>query len=129
MKIFNLIKSRDILSAYKDTQLSPALAYQITKFLIKSQTEEEFYYSRLRALFDLYAEKNKDGTIMIINDGQGVKIQQNLLEKFQADYEELENTEVEAPDIKFALSAITKEINSITVNQMNVLMDFIDEER
>jgi hypothetical protein len=129
MKIFNLIQVRHILDAYKNTQLSSALAYQVTKFLMKSQTEEEFYYSRLRALFNEYAEKNEDGSFVMTDDGQGIKIKQDLLEKFQVAYEELENTEVEAPAIKFALSAITKELNSITVNQMMALMEFIDEEK
>lgn len=129
MKIFNLMQARNILNAYKDIQLSPALAYQVTKFLMKSQAEEEFYYSRLRVLFDEYAEKNEDGSFVMTDEGQGVKIKLDLLEKFQVAYEELENTEVEAPNIKFALSVITKEITSISVNQMMALMEFIDEDK
>lgn len=127
--INNLLKVRNILNTFKEVNLSPTLAYQITKFLTKSQAEEEFYYERLRALFNEYAEKNEDGTFVITDDGQGIKIKQDLLEKFQTSYVELENTEVEAPDIKFALSLITKELTSITVNQMMSLMEFIDEDK
>ena len=129
MLINKLLTTRNILNSFKELNLSANLAYQITKFLMQSATEEEFYFSRLRALLDEYAEKTEDGNYIPTEDGQGVKIKLDLLEKFQSAYEELENTEVEAPDIKFALSAITKELNSITVNQMMMLMEFIDEEK
>lgn len=127
--INKLLTIRNILNSFKDLNLSANLAYQITKFLMQSATEEEFYYSRLRSLLDEYAEKSEDGNYIPTEDGEGVKIKLDLLEKFQTAYAELENTEVEAPNIKFALSAITKEITSITVNQMMVLMEFIDEEK
>ena len=129
MKITTLAAARNTLSTLKDLNIAPHLAYQITKFLIKSQDEEEFYNNRLRALFDECAQKNEDGTFITTDDGQGIKLQLNLIEKFNKSYEELINTEIEAPDIKFALSEITKELTSISVNQMMTLMDFIDEDK
>ena len=127
--INKLLTVRNILNSFKELNLSAGLAYQITKFLMQSTTEEEFYYSRLRSLLGECAEKTEDGSYVPTDDGQGVKIKPDCLEKFTKAYEELENTEVEAPDIKFALSAIVKEITSITVNQMMMLMEFIDEEK
>lgn len=131
MKIIlnKLINSRQVLQSMSNINIAPHLAYQITKFLIKSQDEEEFYNNRLRALFDECAQKNEDGTFITTDDGQGIKLQPNLIEKFNKSYEELVNTEIEAPDIKFALSEITKELTSISVNQMMTLMDFIDEDK
>ena len=129
MKITTLAAARNTLSTLKDLNIAPHLAYQITKFLIKSQDEEDFYNNRLRALFDEYAQKNEDGTFITTDNGQGIKLQPNLIEKFNKSYEELVNTEIEAPDIKFALSEITKELTSISVNQMMTLMDFIDEDK
>ena len=129
IKINILLNARKILSLYKDMQFSPSLAYQITKFLAQSNAEEEFYYAQLQALINEYAEKNEEGQIVTIEGGQGIKIKPDLLDIFQMAYEELENTEVEAPTIKLALSTIIKELPAITVNQMSILMNFVDEEK
>ena len=124
-----LLAARNTLAAFTNLNINPHLAYKILKFEKLSAEEEAFYNERLRSLFDMYAQKDEEGQFRLTEDGQGILLNQSDIEIFNKSMVELENTEVEAPDIKFALSEITKELNSISVNQLMTLMDFIEEDK
>jgi hypothetical protein len=124
----NLITVRNTLANFADTVVSPRLAYQVAKFIKLTNEDEEFYNTRLRALFDTCAQRNEDGSFRLTENQQGIMLEPEKIEEFNASIFELENVEVDAPDIKFALSDMTKELN-MSAKQMMVLMDFIDEEK
>ena len=124
----NLITVRNILANFKDTMIHPRLAYQIAKFLRLTQEDEEFYNTRLRALFDTCAQKNEDGSLRLTENQQGIMLEPSQIENFNKSIFELENLEIEAPDIKFALSDIANELK-VSTNDMMILMDFIEEDK
>lgn len=118
IKVINARKTLDSLSDKED--VGAHLSYWMTKFVVKTGAEHEFYISEMRKLFDKFATK-KDGedTLFIPNE--------NVAE-FNTAVEALNKTDVEDPGIRFNLSELSAELK-LSMKQMYPLLDFIDEEK
>ena len=117
MKIINAKQTLEGLAERSD--MNAHLAYWMTKFVMKTQHEHDFYIAEMRKLIDKYSEPS---------DGQEVRIAPESVSEFNAAVDALAKTDVEAPDIKFSLSEISKELK-LSMKQMYPLMDFIDENK
>ena len=73
----------------------------------------------MRKLFDTYATRNDDDTILIPKERAA---------EFNAAVEALNETDVEDPGIRFSLSELSTELK-LSMKQMYPLLDFIDEDK
>ena len=119
MELIKIVNARNALNELSEKEAGSQLSYWMTKFIVKTEGEHSFYATEVRKIFDKYAEKKEDGTIVIPNDKIG---------EFNAEVDKLGQTDVEDPNIKFKLSAFTTDLK-LSMKQMYPLLDFIDEEK
>lgn len=120
MELLKVVNARQALDALSDRDnIGAHLAYWMTKFIVKTKNEHDFYASEMSKLFEKYARKNSDGTFLIPAEEVDV---------FNSAIKILNETDVEDPGIRFSLSELSAELK-LSMKQMYPLLDFIDEEK
>lgn len=119
MRLRNILKARQVLETLADENISPRLAYRMTKFVTKTQGEQDFYIREVQKILQEYATQSDEGSLVV--DLQNI-------DAFNAKIAELENTEVEDPSTRFALSDLSNELK-LSMKQIFPLLDFIDEDK
>lgn len=123
MKLKNLLNARKIIIQYKDEKLSPTLAYKFVKFMKASDSEEAFYNDKLKQLIEEYALKDEKGQIAT-QDGN-IRLMPAKIQDFNNAANELQETEVEAPNVQFKISEL--EQIKLSVTDLYALDDFVTE--
>ena len=119
MELIKVVDARMVLDGLSDKEgIGAHLAYWMTKFVVKTENEHNFYVLEMRKLFDKYANKKEDGAMLIPND---------KVAEFNAAVEELNKTDVEDPGIRFSLSELSAELK-LSMKQMRHLLLFIDDD-
>lgn len=125
MDLGKLMNIRVLLESYADNKdINSHLAYWMMKFLRKTQDDCDFYQKEFNKVLAEYAEKDADGKIAV-NEQQHIILKPGIAENFDAAMANLDHTSVEDPGIKFSLSDLDK--LNLTIRQMLILSDFIDE--
>ncbi len=120
MRLLKVVEARQILNTLTNDQyVNTRLAYWMTKFVVKTQSEQDFYIQEMQKILAKYAQTNDDGNLVVAPEN---------IEAFNTEVVELENTEVEDPGIKFALSDLSSELK-LSMKQIFPLLDFIDEDK
>lgn len=120
MELIKVVDARMVLDSLSEKEdIGAHLAYWMTKFVVKTENEHNFYASEMRKFFDKYADKKEDGAMLIPND---------KVSEFNAAVEALNKTDVEDPGIRFNLSELSAELK-LSMKQMYPLLDFIDEDK
>ena len=119
MRLRNILKTRQVLETLADKNISPRLAYRMTKFVTKTQGEQDFYIREMQKILQEYATQSDEGNLVI--DLHNIDV-------FNAKVADLENTEVDDPGIRFNLSDLSNELK-LSMKQIFPLLDFIDEDK
>lgn len=122
MELIKVVNARKVLDSLSDREdVGAHLSYWMTKFVVKTESDHEFYASEMRKLFDKYATK-KEG------DEDAILIPTEKVAEFNAAVDALNKTDAEDPGIRFNLSELSAELK-LSMKQMYPLLDFIDEEK
>lgn len=120
MEIIKIVNARNVLDGLSDTEsVCGHLSYWMTKFVVKTESEYNFYIAEMHKIFDKYAEEK---------DGDTFSIPAERVVEFNAAVDALNKTDVEDPGIRFDLSEISSELK-LSMKQMYPLLDFIDENK
>ena len=112
--------------AVKDSKLSVKTAYHLTKLTKAIENELGFYREKLQAIINQYAQLDEEGRPIPTEDGAGVKLRPETEADCYAAIHELQDIEVELPDIKFTFDEF--EGTQLTIAQINTAMNFFEEE-
>ena len=122
MELIKIVNARKVLDSLSDREdVGAHLSYWMTKFVVKTESDHEFYASEMRKLFEKYATK-KEG------DEDTLLIAADKVAEFNDAVEALNRTDAEDPGIRFNLSELSAELK-LSMKQMYPLLDFIDEEK
>lgn len=124
MNIITLINATKTFEQFGQIQISPRLAYKIMKFCKSVSAEEEFYNEKRNEIINKYAMRNENGQIMVSDEGM-IRIIKDKIDEANNAFKELNDIEVEAPNIKFTLAEL--EELKLSVADMFVLDAFIEE--
>lgn len=120
MELIKIINARNVLDSFANRESMGAhLSYWMTKFVVKTASEQEFYTTEMRKLVNKYADNQEGGTLLVSAD---------KVPEFNAAIDTLNNTDVEDPGIRFSLSELSAELK-LSMKQMYPLLDFIDEDK
>lgn len=118
MKLITVVNAHNVIESLADNDAFGAhIAYWMTKFVVKTQPDADFFNSELKKLFDKYGVVEGDETI----------IKPDKVKDFNDELEKLQAMEAEDPGIRFSLSELTNEIK-ISMKQMYPLLEFIEED-
>ena len=112
--------------AVKDSKLPIKTAYKLTKLTKAIESELSFYREKLQAIIKQYAQLDENGNAIPTDDGSGVKLRPETEADCYAAIYELQDIEVELPDIKFTFDEF--EGTQLTIAQINTAMNFFEEE-
>lgn len=118
MKLITIVNANNAINGFADKEdIGAHLAYWLTKFVAKTQDEVTFFQTEMRKLFEKYGTKNEDGSYTVPNENAAA---------FAQDAEQLQNTEVQDPEIRFSLSELSSGLK-VSLKQMYPLLEFINE--
>lgn len=123
MKIKQLVQIIQVLEKFVNEKLSIKFSYKIMKFLKATEADMTFYKEKLTKIIEEYGERAEDGSIKMIDNN--FKIKENEIENFNKAYFELEEIEIELPNIKFNLNEL-EEIK-ISPAELYILDNLIEE--
>lgn len=124
MNIVTLINATKVFNQIGREPISSRLAYKIMKFCKSVMIEEDFYNTRRSEIINKYAMRGANGQILVSDDGM-IRIVEDKIDEANNAIIELNNIEVEAPNIKFTL--VELEELKLSVADMFVLDAFIEE--
>lgn len=124
-KLSDILGFTELYQTLKSQKVSAKTAYKLSRLSRAIATETDFYYSEIQKIISEYAVLDENGNPAQTEDGQGIKIQQGKEVECTEKIQELQNLEVEIPDITFTL----EELGNIefTIDQMNEFSKFIIE--
>lgn len=123
MDIKTILAVRRLVKQRAKEEVSSSLAYKFMKLLKSTDSDEEFYADRMRSIIEHYSEKDKSGA-PIRKDG-GISIADGQAERCQTEINELENTSVDTPSIRFTLDELSE--MKFTVTDMFAFDELITE--
>lgn len=124
MNILKIINARRVFSNYLDDKMKPSVAYKVMKLVRTAETEESFYQKELQKLIEQYGKRNEDGSLATTKDGN-ILLEEQTLQECKEKIDELNSTEVDAPNIQFTLDELS--CISMTVREMNAISAFISD--
>ena len=114
MKINDLYNLRNAIVEIKDEKLPIKLAYNLAKFMKKTDSDIEFMFEKQREVLSSYSSENGD-----------IHVPAEAKEKVNAALKEITEIDVDVPTLEINLSDISNLKLSVAV--MNALSDFIVE--
>lgn len=124
MNILTLINAANIFAQITQTKISSKLAYKIMKLCKGIAVEEEFYNNKRAEIINEYATKDENGQVVVSKDGM-ITIEPDKIDEANAAVAELNNIEVDMPNVRFRLEEL--EELKLSVADMFVLDAFIEE--
>ena len=125
LKMSNIIALKGVCENLKSQKTSVKTAYKISKILSAVEKEFEFYQTKFTEIINEYSEKDENGQPVLINDGQGVKIQPDKISEAQIKMVELEAIEVDLTASPLTLDEL--EGLEISISDMQTLSYIIEE--
>lgn len=123
MKLNKLLQARKVLGKHANEPIPTLLAYKILKFMKASDTEGAFYDDKLKDIIMKYGERDESGNL--VNSNAGVNIARDKIEECENEIKELDETDVEKPQITFTIQELTP-IN-FSVSELYSLDELIEE--
>lgn len=123
MLIGEIFKIRNILQSIKSAKIPIKTSYQIAKFLQATEVNGTFYQEKYQEIITTYAERAEDGSFVVAEDGQSVKIDNARTQECLLLIKELEAMEVDIPEI--LIDAMHLENTGLTVDQICTLMPIL----
>lgn len=124
MNILTFINATKIFNQVAQTKVSSKLAYKIMKLCKAAIAEEEFYNNKRNEIINEYAVRDEDGKISVSDDGM-ISIVKDKIQEAEMALKELNEIEVDVPNIKFTLDELDE--LKLSVADMFVLDAFIEE--
>lgn len=124
MKIYEILDFSKVYNSIKDEKMSIKTAYKLNKLIKKIEEENNFYNIKFHEIIEQYAEKNDQGEYQYI-DENSIKIKEGKEQECYKKVSELQNLEIETPNITFSIEELG-DIN-LTIDTVNMLMPFIEE--
>lgn len=123
MKLANLLNIRNILARLGQAMLPAQTAYKIAKFVQKTEDDAKFYDERRQQLIEQYAQRDDKGEL--ITTDNKYHFDDDKVELWNTSMAELQDTEVDAPTIKFRVEEFAT-VN-FSAQEMMTLDSIIDE--
>ena len=119
MELEKIIRARKVICALSTHEnISTRLAYRFAKFLVCTQGEYEFYIKESEKRIKKYLADDGDGRLLIPSE---------KVPLFNDEMGQLNQTEVDPPNVKFRLSELATELK-INIEEAMYLFDFIQED-
>lgn len=112
-------------AAVKDQKLPLKTAYHLSKLANAIDSEIQFYHNKLQGIIAQYAEKDENGQPKLTDDGMNIKLCAGVEEECYSAINELQQLEVELPDIHFSIDDFANV--ELTPIEFGAVMPFVED--
>ena len=128
IRLFDLKIAVDILRQISTVKLPILLSYKLSKILKETEKDYEFYDKNLSDIIRAHGELDEEGNLIWVNENS-IKIKEGKEEDCQKALNELDNIQVDFPQIYFTLEDLTTLNSHIELNSEEVkrILPFIQE--
>lgn len=120
------IELQGLITRLRNEKVPIKIAYKFNKLITILEKELSFYNEELAKIIDQYAQKDKDGNLILSDDKTSIQIIKDKIDECQQKMEELSSIEFEVKGVSFKIDEL-KDIN-LTILEMRSLMPLIEEE-
>lgn len=125
IKMYQVVALSTALAQFTSARLHIKTAYKVSKLSQVVVNEMNFYTEKMNEIIQKYGRRNEDGSLMFSEDGTTVLLRKEDLSECQKEMNELDEVDVEVPDVKFSIDDFGD--CEISLQEMNALSPFIDE--
>ena len=125
MKLKDIIKARSVLSTLYKEKISVKLAYKFMKFINTTQKDEDFLNEKMQGIIEEFGERDENNEFTKLENG-GIRIRPDKQKECMDKTIELDETEVDNPNITFTLDELDE--LKLSIVDMDALNPFIKEE-
>lgn len=125
MKISQLTQFTTFLNVIRTPKLSFKTAYKLSKLSKAIEGEVAFYREKMNELINEYGLRDEDGNIVFIDNGQGIALKPETQMECHAKIAELDNLDIELPDIKFSVDEFAD--TTLTLEELQPILPFIED--
>lgn len=125
MKISTILTFSYFLNAVRSPKLSFATAYKLSKLTSAIETELAFYREKMQEIAHEYALRDDGGNFVYSQDGLSIIIKPEAQLECRQKITELENLEVELPNIKFSVEEFAD--TTLSLDELQPILPFIED--
>lgn len=125
------LKMQDVLGfvtfyeTVKNQKLTMKTAYKLAQLARAVESESTFYRETLSKIIDQYGQKDERGEPIPTEDGAGVKLIAGKEEECYKAVLELQNVDIDLPDIQFDIEEFAN--IELTVTEMGAILPFLKD--
>lgn len=123
MRLCDIMALRRIFEKRKNEILSVRLSIKLLKFKNATEAEAEIYTARVVRILQACAQTDENGNFLRSDDG-GILLKKTRAEDYHNQMKELDESE---SDVDFCLTNEEAEEMKLTLEEFEVILDFITE--
>lgn len=124
IKIYQVLGVLSIYERVRELKVPAKVAYKFNKLCNALKNDADFYRVELNKIIERYGERDENGSLIPLEYG-GVKIKSEDMPTAQKEINNLDNLEVDAPDIKFTIDELDG--LQLSIEDFNRILPFIEE--
>lgn len=127
MKMSELFQLTQLRPKIEKAKMSIKTTYKFSRLFNELEEHIKFFDDTLSDLIKEYGKKDENGEYVLTENNQGVMIQEDKYEECMKKVKELNDLE---PNLSYVPSFTLNELEDLelSINELNLLMPFIDEE-
>lgn len=123
--ISQVVSVLEVAELFQNQKLSIKTAYALTKLFSRANEEYKFYKNKLQEIIEKYAQRDENGEKILLDDGKSISIDKDFTDACSKELDELQNFEIEMPELLFSLDDFNG-VN-LTIEELQPLMPFIKD--
>jgi hypothetical protein len=124
VKMHEIINFGYFYDEVKNQKLSFKILYKLSNLAKAIDEKTAFYREKLQEVLHEFGELDENGNLIPTDDGRGIKIRIGTEQECYAKVDELQNLEVEMPDIKFDIDDFGD--IEMTIDTFNLIRPFLN---
>lgn len=125
MQLKTILGFPSFYNVVKDQKMPIKTAYKLSRLAKSIETEIQFYQEKLREIIQKHAILDEEGQPVFTEGKEAVKLIEGHETECYTEIQELQDLDVEIPDITFTLDEFANV--ELTLDEMNNFMPFIQD--
>ena len=125
LKMQEIINFSSFFTKVRSQKLPFKTSYHLTLLAQEIEKHFSFYQEELQNILQEHGKKDEKGELILTDDGQGVKLNEETMNEAYAKLSELRMLDIELPEFKFCVDDFDKV--ELAPEEMVAIMPFIQE--
>ena len=125
LTINQIVDFRLFFDKVKRQEISFKTCYKLTMLAKEIEKQYEFYTEQFSSIVNTYGQKDENGEFITTENGEGIRLQEALINECYSKIDELNSLSVSLPDFTFSIEEFSN--LELTPLEVNAIIPFIKE--